>query len=151
MPRLTRRELLEADVSQEIEGRYARQALELLAEYEVRVCRWNRRMTGAAFLRVPGRPIIAPHPRSPLSFAILAHEVGHHALARVRPRCLEEYRAWQFAFEQLDRFGIDPGQRTQDRYRRSMQWALHKALRRGLRTIPVELRDFMPPTARTRS
>lgn len=143
MPRLTRREVLSVDVSLEIEGRYAGQARELLAEHGVRVCRWNQRMTGAAYLRVAGRPITAPHPRSPLSFAILAHEVGHHAIARVRPRCLEEYQAWQFAFAQLERFGIEPDRRTRERYQRSMQWALHKALRRGLRAVPGNLHEFV--------
>ena len=52
------------------------------------------------------RPIATLHPRSLLSFAILAHEVGHHALGNIRPRCLSEYRAWQFAFEQLDRTSV---------------------------------------------
>ncbi len=126
-----------ADRTHEMEGRYAPQARILLEEQRVHVYRWRTRMSGHALLgeQLRGlslRPIATPHPRSPLSFAILAHEVGHHALGSMRPRCLEEYGAWQFAFAQLERFGIEPGKRTHERYQRSMRWALHKALQRGL-------------------
>ena len=143
------------DRTHEAEGRYVPQARMLLEEHGVHVYRWRTRVSGHALLgdqlrAMQVRPIAAPHPRSPLSFAILAHEVGHHALGTIRPRCLEEYRAWQFAFAQLERFGIDPGKRTHERYQRSMRWALYKALQRGLKTVPDELTVFLRKNEQTR-
>lgn len=128
----------------EIEGRYATEALALLREHDVRVCHWRGNMTGLAWLGHPSRPIEAPHPRSPLSFAVLAHEVGHHAQGLIRPRWREEHLAWEFAFQQMEEHGVPITERVRERYARSMRYALAKALRRGLREIPTELASFAP-------
>lgn len=139
MNRRTRREL---DVTTAIEGRYAAEARTLLAEHGVRVCHWRRNMTGLAWLGHPTRPIETPHPRSPLSFAVLAHEVGHHALGRVRPRWREEQLAWLFAIEQMRRLEVPVTPEVEQRYAAAMRYALAKALRRGLKRIPPELLPF---------
>ena len=141
-----RRQRREQDVTAEIDGRYAPQARRLLAEHGVRVCHWRRNMTGIAWIGHPTRPIEAPHPRSSLSFAILAHEVGHHALGKVRPRWREEHLAWEFALEQMRRLGVPIQPAVTDRYAASMRYALAKALRRGLKQIPPELARFIQPT-----
>lgn len=146
---LNRRQRRELDVSAQIEGRFAEQASRLLHEERVRVCHWRSNMSGIAWIGHPLRPIEAPHPRSSLSFAVLAHEVGHHALGSVRPRWREEQLAWQFAFRQMERLGVPVTDGVRERYAASMRYALAKALRRGLREIPTELAEFITPTANT--
>ena len=107
-------------------------------------------MTGIAWVGHPRRPIEAPHPRSPLSFAILAHEVGHHALGKLRPRWREEQLAWEFALEQMRFHQVPVTDRVTERYAASMRYALRKALRRGLREIPEELIPFLPAGTNSR-
>lgn len=138
-----RRERRENDVTAEIQGRYAREALALLTHHDVRVCHWRSNMSGIAWLGHPDRPIEAPHPKSPMSFAVLAHEVGHQALGRVRPRWREEHLAWQFALDAMERLGVPVTDRVHQRYAASMRYALVKAQRRGLRQVPDELRHFV--------
>jgi len=141
--RLNRRQRRELDVSHLIEGRFAAQAACLLREHDVRVCHWRANMSGIAWIGHPRRPIEAPHPRSALSFAVLAHEVGHHVLGNVRPRWREEQLAWQFAFGQMEALGVPLTAAVHERYAASMRYALAKALRRGLREIPEELAQFV--------
>ncbi len=141
-----RRQRRELDVTAQIEGRYAAQADQLLREHGVRVCHWRRNMTGLAWIGHPARPIEAPHPRSSLSFAILAHEVGHHALGSIRPRWREEQLAWEFALEQMERLHVPVQPAVRERYAASMRYALAKALRRGLKQVPPELAMFVQPT-----
>ncbi len=107
-------------------------------------------MTGIAWLGHPGRAIEAPHPRSPISFAILAHEVGHHVLGRVRPRWREEQLAWLFAMDAMRLHGIPVNDAVQQRYADSMRYALAKALRRGLKQVPAELEPFLAEEERAR-
>jgi hypothetical protein len=140
-----RRARREDDVTAAIEGRYAPQAIQLLGEFGVRVCHWRSNMTGIAWLGHPRRPIEAPHPKSPLSFAVLAHEVGHHANGRLRPRWREEQLAWEFALEHMARLGVPVSEAVTERYHQSMRYALVKALRRGLREIPPELAFLVAP------
>ncbi len=138
-----RRQRRERDVTAQIEGRYATQAMQLLREHNVRVCHWRSNMTGIAWLGLPDRIIEAPHPRSSLSFAILAHEVGHQALGKLRPRWREEQLAWDFALEQMERLGVPVSDAVQKRYAGSMRYALAKAIRRGMKEIPPELARFV--------
>ena len=132
-------------MSEQIAGRFAAQASGLLREHDVRVCHWRSNMSGIAWIGHPRRPIEAPHPRSALSFAVLAHEVGHHVLGSIRPRWREEQLAWQFAFGQMERLGVPLTDAVRERYAASMRYALAKALRRGLREIPAELVEFVSP------
>ena len=78
-----------------------------------------------------------------MSFAVLAHEVGHQVLGRVRPRWREEYLAWQFALDAMERHSVPVTDRVLERYAGSMRYALAKAQRRGLKQIPVELAAFL--------
>ena len=141
---LNRRERREQDVTGEIEGRYAQEVLALIRQYGVRVCHWRGNMTGIAWIGHPDRPIEAPYPKSPMSFAVLAHEVGHQALGRVKPRWREEQLAWQFALDAMDRHSIPVTDQVRERYAASMRYALAKARRRGLKQIPAELLAFLP-------
>jgi hypothetical protein len=117
--------------------------------YSIRVRRWRRTMTGCAW-RVSyedGRSINwveSPRPRTPLSLSIFLHEVGHHVVGfyTYRRRCEEELAAWRFALKTMRWLGIEPDTRTLDRVNRSMQYAVDKAMRRGIRTLPAALRRY---------
>ena len=116
--------------------------------------------TGVAYeLRTAGRRgtpdrierwIEAPRPKGPVSCAVFLHEVGHHAigLGAVSPRCLEEYHAWRWATEGLAAAGIPVGPSVERRMREGLEYAVAKALRRGLRRLPSELTPYLPPRRR---
>lgn len=146
----SRRERRQRNVTTRIEGRYAAQALHLLREHNVTVCHWRSSMTGIAWLGHPDRVIEAPHPKSPMSFAVLAHEVGHHALGRMRPRWHEEQQAWLFAFNAMEAHDIPLTDNVVERYHGAMRYALAKALRRGLKEIPAAMVEFLTDEERAR-
>ena len=119
--------------------------------HDVRVKRWRRNMTGCAW-RVSyhdGRAINwveSPYPRSPISLAIFLHEVGHHVIgfATYRLRCEEEYHAWQWALAEMRRVGVAPDAKVRRRVELSMRYAVDKAMRRGLKQLPVALHRYAP-------
>lgn len=122
--------------------------------YDLRVRRWRRSMSGCAW-RVfynDGRTvnyIEAPYPKTPISLAVFLHEVGHHAIGfqTYRHRCEEEYHAWMWAIEQMKSFGIQPDARVQRRLKLSLQYAVDKAMRRGIKNLPHTLHEFIPRAA----
>lgn len=123
----------------------------MLRMHRVRVRKWRTSMTGVAWEvhyrdGSISRLIEAPRPRGPMSCAVFLHEIGHHAIGfrRYKPRCLEEYHAWQFALDQMRRHGITVTARVEKRMAESLAYALDKAIRRGLREIPPELSPFAP-------
>lgn len=125
--------------------------VEMKERYGFRVRRWRRSMSGCAWeLRYADgstrRMLEAPYPKSPISCAIFLHEVGHHAigLGAVRPRSLEELRAWQWSLAAMEERGLAIDERTRERFRRSMEYAVAKSIRRGVREVPEELRAFLP-------
>jgi hypothetical protein len=81
--------------------------------------------------------------------AIFLHEVGHHAIGfnRYRTRCEEEYHVWVWAINQMRQIGIEPDTRVARRFQLSMQYAVGKALRRGLKRLPEPLMQFVPKAA----
>jgi hypothetical protein len=87
-----------------------------------------------------------------MSWAIILHEVGHHALGigRFSPRCLEEYHAWRWALEAMERMGIPVAERVLVRMHASLHYAVSKARRRGLVRLPEVLQAFehAPPRRR---
>lgn len=138
-----------AESKQALYDRIARQMLE---KYGVRVRRWRTAMSGLAWevhYRDGGmaRLIEAPRPKGPMSAAVFLHEIGHHAIGfgRYRPRCLEEYHAWRFAIGAMEAEGILVSEGVKRRMRRSLEYAVAKAQRRGLREIPPELREYAGP------
>ncbi len=135
-----------------MQDRYDALTRELLAEHSIRVRKWRTSMSGVAWeLRYRDgtrtRLIEAPKPKSPMSLAIFLHEVGHHVigLGVYRPRCLEEYHAWRFALDQMAARGFPITDRVQRRYQRSMHYAVAKATRRGIKSLPEEVQAFMGP------
>ncbi len=122
--------------------------------YDIRVRRWRTSMTGCAW-RVyfhDGRAINwieAPQPKSPISLAIFLHEIGHHVIgfSTYKRRCEEEYHAWVWAIRQMKKLGVEPDARVQNRFERSMEYAVAKAMRRGIKQVPQQLADFLPKAA----
>jgi hypothetical protein len=80
-----------------------------------------------------------------MSVAIFLHEVGHHAIGFnvYKPRCLEEYHAWQFSLREMERCGLNVTDAVHRRVQRSLQYAVAKAKRRGIREVPQELHAYM--------
>jgi hypothetical protein len=127
---------------------------EMKNRYAIRVRRWRTSMSGCAW-RVyysDGKTINwieSPIPKTPISLAIFLHEVGHHVIGfdTYRRRCEEEYHAWLWAIGQMKKLGIQIDQRVRQRFERSMQYAVDKAMRRGLRELPMPLTQFMRQAA----
>ncbi len=122
--------------------------------YAVRVRRWRTSMSGCAWQVYydDGRVvnwIEAPLPKTAISLAVFLHEVGHHAIGfdRFKHRCEEEYHAWQWAMTQMRLVGVEPDERVKQRFQRSMQYAVGKALRRGMKSLPEPLQEFIPRAA----
>jgi hypothetical protein len=133
-----------------MEERYERVTREMLEAHGVRVRRWRTHMSGIAW-QVRYRDgtvkklIESPRPKGPMSAAIFLHEIGHHAIGfnTYKPRCLEEYHAWRFAIEQMERLGLNVTDGVRRRMHNSLRYAVEKARRRGIREVPGELAPFV--------
>jgi len=117
--------------------------------YAVRVKKWRGSMSGCAWrvYHADGRAvnwIEAPFPKTPISLAIFLHEIGHHVIGfeRYKKRCEEEYHVWLWAIGQMRKLGVRPDERVQRRFDLSMQYAVDKAVRRGLKQLPLPLHRF---------
>jgi hypothetical protein len=127
---------------------------QMTARYAVRVKRWRKQMSGCAWSvrHADGRCvnwIESPQPRTQISLAIFLHEIGHHAIGfnRYRKRCEEEYHVWVWAIDQMRRLGIEPDAKVCRRFELSMQYAVGKAMRRGLKDLPEPLGRFVAKAA----
>ena len=120
----------------------------------IRVRKWRKTMTGCAW-RVyyhDGRVvnwIESPLPKTPISLSIFLHEVGHHVIGfgTYKRRCEEEYHAWQWAVARMRELGVEPDARVHRRVWLSMQYAVGKAVRRGIKSLPEPLMQFLPQAA----
>ena len=126
----------------------------LLKKHRLRVRRWRTNMSGRAWREFyrDGKVINwieCPRPRTQISLAIFLHEVGHHVIGfeKYRRRCEEEYHAWHWALAEMRRRGIEPNARVCRRFEMSMRYAVNKALRRGIKSLPEPLQPFMPKAA----
>lgn len=122
--------------------------------YDLRVKKWRRSMSGCAWrvYYADGRTINwieSPYPKTPLSLAIFLHEVGHHVIGfeTYKKRCEEEYHAWRWAIDQMRALGVEPDARVRRRFDLSMRYAVDKAMRRGIKQLPVTLKQFLPEAA----
>jgi len=134
-----------------MKARYEEVTLEMLAKYDIKVRRWRTSMSGIATLLTyqdgtTRRFLESPRPRTPLSMSIFLHEVGHHAigLGIHKPRCLEEYLAWKFSLDTMRELGLPVTEKVETRMRRSMEYAVGKAMRRGIRSLPAEVMAYAP-------
>ena len=142
-----------------MQAKYDAVVRQLLDEHGIRVRKWRKSMSGIAWyvLYRDGTRvnlIEATRPRGPMSAAIFLHEIGHHAIGFnvYKPRCLEEYHAWRWSLEAMERHGLNITDAVRLRMHRSLWYAVSKAQRRGIKRIPVELEPFIekPSFARRR-
>jgi len=123
---------------------------ECLAEHGVRVRKWRSSMSGVAWEvhyadgRI-ARLIESPRPKGPMSAAVFCHEIGHHAIGFnvYSPRCLEEYMAWRWAIGEMERRGLNVSERVRTRMLESVRYAVRKSHRRGLRTLPRDVAQYL--------
>jgi hypothetical protein len=127
---------------------------QMIDRHEIRIKKWRRSMSGCAWrvYYLNGRTvnwIEAPQPRTPISLAIFLHEVGHHVIGfqRYRKRCEEEYHVWIWALDKMTKLGIVPDEKVRRRFELSMQYAVEKAVRRGIKDLPTPLTRFLPQAA----
>lgn len=129
-----------------VQARYDALVEEMKRTYGVRVRKWRKNSSGVAYeVRYRNGEVVksieAPYPRGPVSCAIFLHEIGHHAigLGVYRPRCLEEYKVWMWALTQMRTRGFNITEGVEKRVRDSMKYAVAKARRRGMKSMPEEL------------
>jgi hypothetical protein len=127
---------------------------QMKTEHRIRIKKWRRNMSGCAWrvYHADGRVINwieSPVPRTPISLAIFLHEVGHHVIGfdRYKKRCEEEYHVWLWALERMRSLGVMPDERVYRRFQLSMEYAVDKAVRRGLKLLPEPLERFLPRAA----
>lgn len=132
-----------------MQQRYDALVEEMKQRYGFKVRKWRRGTSGCAWeIRYRdgtiARWIESPYPTGPMSCAVFLHEVGHHAigLRRFSPRCLEEYHAWMWSLEAMKSRGFNVTDAVHRRVTASLRYAVAKARRRGIRSIPPELRAF---------
>lgn len=132
--------------------RYEEMTRQMLLEHQVRVRKWRSSMSGVAWQVTyrdgkVSRLIESPRPRGPMSAAIFLHEIGHHSIGfgRYRPRCLEEYHAWVYSLDQMQRWELNITDNVRKRARESLKYAVSKAQRRGLVSVPPELVAVLRP------
>jgi hypothetical protein len=127
---------------------------EMKSRYDIRVRRWRSSMSGKAW-RVyyhDGRAVNwveSPKPKTPISLAIFLHEVGHHVIGfeKYRRRCEEEFYVWMWALNEMREHGVEPDEKVHRRVEMSMQYAVEKAMRRGIKQIPELLLRYLPNAA----
>jgi hypothetical protein len=128
----------------------------VLVENRVRIRRWSEAGEGYAYAAGGARMIDAPRPRTAAAFAVLCHEVAHHALGHTaHPEPVdagremdEEWAAWEFTFACFIRFGFAVPAGVTREIAASMAERLAAALEEGLAPVPPRFQPF-EPAART--
>ncbi len=140
-----------------MQARYDALVRDMKKVHGVRVVRWRSSTSGCAWQVYyadgsTARLIESPYPRGPMSCAVFLHEIGHHAIGfgTYRPRCLEEYHAWRWSFEAMIACGFNVTEAVRRRRDEALHHAIRKAVRRGLKRLPVELAPFVPVPDRSR-
>jgi hypothetical protein len=140
-----------------MQARYDALVRDMKRVHGVRVVRWRSSTSGCAWQVYyadgsTARLIESPYPRGPMSCAVFLHEIGHHAIGfgTYRPRCLEEYHAWRWSFEAMIAGGFNVTEAVRRRRDEALHHAIRKAVRRGLKRLPVELAPFVPVPDRSR-
>jgi hypothetical protein len=130
----------------------------ILTEHNIRVRKWRSSMSGVAWQLTDRqgnvtRLIESPRPKGPVSCAIFLHEIGHHAIgfSTYRPRCLEEFHAWQWSLRTMEQHNLNITSSVHKRMHDSLWYALEKAKRRGLKNVPVELLPYSHQFPRSKS
>jgi hypothetical protein len=127
---------------------------EMRRKHDLRIRKWRTSMSGCAWrvYHADGRAvnwIESPYPKTPISLAIFLHEVGHHVIGfeKYKKRCEEEYHVWVWAIREMKKLGVEPDARVKRRFNLSMQYAVDKAVRRGIKQLPLTLHRFVKQAA----
>lgn len=123
-------------------NRYKQAADTLLKENNLVVSKVRSSMSGLAYYTT--NQVEVPEVKSPTSFHVLAHEVGHQALGHSKKRksCIVEYEAEMFALQQFKRFSFKVPVKVKDRINKHIAYGLAQALNRGMKQIPSELKPY---------
>lgn len=124
----------------------------VLRENGVHVRRWSADGEGYAYATAGTRVIDAPRPHTAAAFAVLCHEVAHHALGHTahpelvdaRQELEEEREAWEFTFACFARFGFAIPATVTRRVAESMAERLAAAIEEGLEPVPPRFHPFEP-------
>ncbi len=134
-----------------MQSRYDGLVDEMKRTHGIRVVKWRSSTSGCAWEvsyadGTTSKLIESPYPRGPMSCAVFMHEIGHHAigLRTYRPRCLEEFHAWRWGLDEMNARDFNVTAAVLKRRDDALKYAVEKALRRGLRTLPVELMPYLP-------
>ena len=134
-----------------IQAKYDDLVEQMKNTYGFRIRKWRSSMSGCAWelkdrQGMITRMVESPYPKGPMSCAIFLHEVGHHAIGFhvYKPRCLEEYHAWEWSLNAMKANDIRVTSNVLKRREDALRYALAKALRRGLKKVPTELMQFLP-------
>jgi len=88
----------------------------------------------------------SPLPKTAKSFEVFAHEIGHihqfQTEGKHKPRWKEEYDAEMFALDCFKRFNFTIPRIILNRIRWHIAYSLAKALNRGMKKIPEELKPY---------
>lgn len=140
-----------------MESRYEAVTRLMLKTHGIRVRKWRTSMSGVAWCLTyrdgtVKRLIEAPRPRGPMSAAVFLHEIGHHAIGFnvYKPRCLEEYHAWRWSLEAMHAHGLNITDQVRYRMHASLWYAVAKAKRRGIKSLPAELEPYTVRPSRPR-
>jgi hypothetical protein len=138
-----------------MQRRYDAVVSDMLERHGLVVRKWRSSLSGIAIHRIyrdgrEERLLESPYPTSPLRMSIFLHEVGHHAigLGIHRPRCLEEHLAWEWSVARMREFGFATEGTVARRVQRSMEYAVAKSLKRGIRRLPVAVLPYAPEWVR---
>jgi len=133
-----------------MQQRYDALVIEMKKTHNLRIRKWRSSTSGCAWQVTyengqVARLIESPYPRGPMSCAIFLHEVGHHVigLRTYRPRCLEEFKAWEWSLAEMRRQGLNVTPAVERRMANALHYAVSKARRRGLKRLPVELVPYL--------
>lgn len=134
-----------------MQSRYDELVDEMKRIHGIRVVKWRSSTSGCAWEvsyadGTTSRLIESPYPKGPMSCAVFMHEIGHHAigLRTYRPRCLEEFHAWRWGLDEMNARGFNVTPSVLKRRDDALQYAVEKAIRRGLQKLPVELVPYLP-------
>lgn len=126
-------------------NRYEEAAAALIAASGVQVAKYRSGMTGCARIRDGVREVEIPRVKGAISFGVLAHELGHHALGHVerrQARWIEEVEAWEFALKAVQKLELPGYDRVYADARKSIEQQFYRALRRGV--SPDTIADRFP-------
>ena len=85
--------------------------------------------------------LTVPQPKSDISLNTFLHELGH-LFYQIKPSCLNEYMACNFALDKMRENGIAISHKVKHHHNWYIAYSLAQALNRKIKMIPLELKPF---------